>query len=79
MGAMSALLLRGAIGLPGTEEPEPPAKQQYTPRPQTQQYEGAAQPKEDAPQQREATYVTKVGEIQANSVETFLDSHDRLL
>jgi hypothetical protein len=33
----------------------------------------------DAPQQERAEYVGKVGEIQANSTETFFDSHDKLL
>jgi hypothetical protein len=50
-------------------------EQKNTPRPQ----EAGVQQKDSASQQAEAQYVNRVGDIQANSVETFLDSHDKLL
>jgi hypothetical protein len=49
-------------------------EQKNSPRPQ----EAHVQQKETASQQDEAAYVTKVGDIQANSVKTFLDSHDKI-
>jgi hypothetical protein len=74
VGAMGALLLRGDLGLPGADKPQPADEQQYTPG--TQQSIGAAQQKEDASQESAAEYVARVGDIQANSVETFLDRHN---
>jgi hypothetical protein len=84
VGAMGALMLRGDLGSPGAEQPQPPDRQQneageQRDAPGTQQNEGAAQQKEAAAQQSEAEYVARVGDIQANSVETFLDSHQKLL
>ncbi len=70
LGAMGALMLRGDLGLPGAEEPRSLDEQQDAPG--AKQNEGAAQ-------QSEAEYVARVGDIQADSVETFLDSHDKLL
>jgi hypothetical protein len=78
VGAVVALMLRGGLGLPGTEEPQRLDEQQNAPR--TQQRESAAQQEgTTSSQRREAEYVARVGEIQANSVEAFLDSHERLL
>ena len=42
------------------------------------QYSGAKQ-EQATPQDEQTTYVDEVGEIQANSVEAFLDSHEKLL
>jgi hypothetical protein len=50
-------------------------EQKNTPRPQ----EAGVQQEDSASQQAEAEYVNRVGDIQANSVVTFLDSHDKLL
>jgi hypothetical protein len=77
VGAMSALMLRVDIGLLDTEEPRPPDEQENAPR--SQGKEAAAQQEDDASQQSEDEYVARVGDIQADSVETFLDSHDKLL
>jgi hypothetical protein len=50
-------------------------KQSTTPLPQ----EAGVEQKDDAPQQdEEARYVKKVGELQADAVEVFLASHDKL-
>jgi hypothetical protein len=68
-------MLQGDLGLPAREEPQPAGEQGNTP-----QRQGAANDRpEDASQQDEAEYTSKVGDIQSKSVETFLDSHDRLL
>jgi hypothetical protein len=69
VGAMVALMMRGDLGLPASEKP-PPSEEQGN----AQQTE-----KQDDSQQSEADYVGKVGRIQSSSVETFLDSHDKLL
>jgi hypothetical protein len=91
-GAMGALLLQGDLGLPGRGEPRPSAEQADTPQHQRadaersrqekaadQQEEAAVQQKVTAPPLTEADYVSKVGDIQAKAVETFLDGHDRLV
>jgi hypothetical protein len=73
VGAMGALMLPGdggSGGSPGSAESLPPNEQGNA---------AQSQQKEDASQQSEAEYVARVGDIQADSVETFLDSHDRLL
>ncbi len=71
VGVMTALILRGDLSLPGTEEPQQLDEQQNAPRSQERG--------ETAAGQSEAEYVARVGDIQADSVETFLDSHDKLL
>ena len=76
VGAMGALMLKGNGGLSDTEEAQPAQGQHNAPQSQNK---GAAQQEEDASQQSEAEYVAGVGDIQADSVETFLDSHDKLL
>jgi hypothetical protein len=85
VGATVALMLQGDLGLPAREEPQPAGEQGNTPQRQgaandrSQQKEAGPGQKENASQQDEAKYTSKVGEIQSESVETFLDSHDRLL
>jgi translation initiation factor IF-2-like protein len=100
VGVMTALILRGDLSLPGTEEPQQLGEQQNAPRsqenePAAQQPEKAASEHNEAGEQKnaprsqergeaaaeqsEAEYVAKVGDIQADSVKTFLDSHDKLL
>jgi hypothetical protein len=93
--------LRGDLGLPRAEEPQPSEEQGNAPRPQekdaagqqneagqqqdapaAQQKDAAAEQKqaeEAAAQQSEAEYLARVGDIQSNAVETFLDSHNKLL
>ena len=92
VGAIGALMLRGDLNLPGREEPQSLNEQENAARPQEkdaakqkeaakQEEEAASQPeqKEVAAQLNEAEYVSKVGEIQNDSVETFLASHEKLL
>jgi hypothetical protein len=83
VGATTTLIIQGDLSLPAREEAGPnghqgdtggAVEQKNTPRPQ----EADVQQKETASQQDEAAYVTKVGDIQANSVKTFLDSHDKI-
>jgi hypothetical protein len=52
-------------------------KQQDTPG--TRERQGAAQQEEGAAKHSEAEYIARIGDIQADSVQTFMDSHDKLL
>jgi hypothetical protein len=75
VGATTALMLQGTLSLPAREEPQPAGEQGNAP-----QRQGAANDRpEDAPQLDEAEYISKVGDIQSKSVETFMDSHERLV
>src|SRR5918997_2535424 len=69
VGAMVALMMRGDLGLPVSGNPLQSEEQ------------GNAQKTEKLgdSQLSEADYVGEVGKIQSSSVETFLDSHDKLL
>jgi hypothetical protein len=89
VGAVAALLV-GNLSWPtgGSARPEEPSQaggQGKAPQRQQvhtgrSQYEKAGVKREqDASQNQKATYVHRVGEIQANAVETFLDSHEKLL
>jgi hypothetical protein len=81
IGAMGALMLRGDLGSPGADEAQPPQGGQKAPRSQDKaaaEGELGVQQAEDASHQREAEYVARVGDIQADAVETILDSHDKL-
>jgi DNA repair exonuclease SbcCD ATPase subunit len=69
VGAMAALILRGDMGSPASEEPQPSEEQANA-----QQSEKQANSK-----QSEANYTSEIGKIQSRSVATFLDSHDKLL
>jgi hypothetical protein len=69
VGAMAALILRGDLGSPASEKPRPSEEQANA-----QQSEKQANSK-----QSEANYTSEIGKIQSRSVETFLDSHDKLL
>ena len=85
VGAMAALMIRGDLRLPPREEPGPSGEQGNTPQrreanaDQLQQKEGADQQEDTTSQQDEAEYASKVGDIQGKSVETLLDSHDKVL
>ena len=85
VGATTALMLRGDLSFPAKEEPRPSGQQGNTPQRQgavadgSQQKEAGADQEEAASQQDETEYTSKVSDIQSNSVETFLDSHDRFL
>jgi hypothetical protein len=89
IGAVGALVISGDVSPPTGERTRP---NEVSPRGEqgksaqhkeagadlAQQHSGPARG-HTTPQDTETTYVDEVGEIQANSVETFLDSHNRLL
>jgi hypothetical protein len=82
VGAVAALMVSGNLSLPAgerarSEEPSPEGEQGKSP--QRQQAKADAKPGQVAPQDKQTTYVNEVGEIQAKSVEAFLDSHEKLL
>jgi hypothetical protein len=86
VGATTALVMQGDLSSPAKKEPQAPAQQGNTPQHQgavadrSQEQKPAAQPAEKAAsQQDEAEYVSKVGDIQSKSVQTFLDSHDKFM
>ncbi len=62
---------------PAAQQPEKAASEQN----EAGEQENAprSQEQEEAAGQSEAEYVARVGDIQADSVETFLDSHDKLM
>jgi hypothetical protein len=76
VGALATLMLRDDVGLTRREAPRLPHEQGNAPRPQEND---AAERELAADQQNEAEYLARVGDIQADSVQTFLDSHDKLL
>lgn len=84
VGAMGALLIQGGPILPTREEPRPAGEQGDAPEESraestwSQQEETTAGAKDAASRQDESEYVREVGEIQANAVETFSDSHSKL-
>jgi hypothetical protein len=90
MGAVTALVMSGNIGSPTGErtrldESSPPGEQGRSAQPKqadagvSQQQNSGARRGQVTPQERQTTYVDEVGEIQAGSVEAFLDSHEKLL
>jgi hypothetical protein len=90
IGAVAALVVRGNLSLPageraGPKEPSPAGEQGKSPQRQQEHTDKAKQEIADAERGQAATedeltqYVDGVGEIQANSVEAFLDSHEKLL
>jgi hypothetical protein len=90
VGAMTALLVTGDLSRFTKEEPSqkelsPSGQQGNTPHRQQADAGRSHQKKSDAEQERadsqqaQTTYVNRVGDIQSKSVETFLDSHDKLL
>jgi hypothetical protein len=90
VGATTTLIIQGDLKVPAREVSAPDDNQSDTPHrrgaeaDQSQQQKAAAQQGEAVEQktashQDVAEYLTKVGDIQASSVETVLDSHDRVL
>ena len=88
VGGVGALMLRGDLNLPGREEAQPLDEQRNAARSQGKEaaeqkgaaeQENAAEQKDAAEQASEAEYVRKVGDLQNGSVETFLESHEKLL
>ena len=91
IGAVAALMVSGNLSAPsgeraGPDESGAPGKQVESTQhkkadadvAQQQSYSGAKR-EQTSPQDEQTTYVDEVGEIQANSVEAFLDSHEKLL
>jgi hypothetical protein len=90
VGAITALLIQGDLRWPIREEPR---QQELSPSGQqgdtlhreqadagrSQRGKADAEQEKAASQQAQTTYVNRVGDIQSNSVETSLDSHDKLL
>jgi hypothetical protein len=90
VGAVAALVVRGNLSWPTGErarsgEPSPAGEQGKPPQrlqanaDRSQQENSDAKRGQAAPQDEQTPYVSAVGEIQANSVETFLDSHEKVL
>jgi hypothetical protein len=90
VGAVAALLAGGNLSWPTgesakREEPSQAGGQGKAPQRQqvhtgrSQDDKAGVKREQDASQDQKATYVHRVGEIQANAVETFLDSHQKLL
>jgi len=82
VGAVAALVASGNLGWPTGERSRPgepgPAGEQGKPS-QRQQEEAGAKREQAATHDNQIQYVSEVGEIQANSVEVFSDSHEKLL
>jgi hypothetical protein len=64
VGATTALIVQGDLSMPTSEEHESA---------------GDREAYADQSQQEKADYVSEVGDLQAKSTQTFLDSHDRLV
>jgi len=85
VGATTALMIQGDLSLPTREEPEPAGEQGDTPQhggadgDRPQQKEAGTEQEEATSRQDETEYVSRIGEIQASSVETFMDSHDLIV
>lgn len=90
VGAAAALMVGGTLSWPtgersGPREPNPASERDKPPERQQaevdrpQQEETGAERDQAATQDRQIQYVSGVGEIQANSVEAFSDSHEKLL
>jgi hypothetical protein len=68
-GVIAALMMRGDLGLPASEKQRQSGEQADA---QQSEQQGNAQ-------QSDANYTSEIGKIQSSSVETFLDSHNKLL
>jgi hypothetical protein len=90
VGAVAALLVSGNASLPIGETTRPDESSLAGEQGKSAQYEQAdtdlaqqqdsgAKQRQATPQDRQTTYVDEVGEIQANSVDAFFDSHEMLL
>src|SRR5215203_4440725 len=90
VGAVATLMVSGNLSWPPgerarPEKPNPAGEQGKSPQPQQantdrpQQEKADAKREQVASQDKQLPYVDVVGEIQADSVEAFLDSHEKLL
>src|SRR5215213_9190965 len=90
VGAVAALVVGGDLSwptgersgsgqrVPASERGKPPQRQRAD-ADRSQQEEAGAKQEQTATQDNQIQYVSEVGEIQANSVEAFSDSHEKLL
>jgi hypothetical protein len=86
VGATVALMLDDRLNVSGGQEPQPAAQQGDAPQrhgaaaDEPQEKDAGAWRKEEATLPlSEAEYVGRVGDTQSSAVETFMDSHDKLL
>jgi hypothetical protein len=90
VGAVAALVVSGNLSAPIGETTRPDesspageqgksAQHEQADTDPAQQQDSGAKQGQATPQDRQVTYVDEVGEIQANSVDTFLDSYEKLL
>jgi hypothetical protein len=90
IGAVAALVVGDNLSLPAGERAKPqepsaageqgnPSQRQQANADRSQQENPDAKRGQAAPQDNQTAYVHEVGEIQANSVGTFLDSHEKVL
>jgi len=90
IGVVAALMVSGNVSSPTGEKVRPessspagehnkPAQPEQAETELTQQQFSDAKRGQASPQDRQTTYVDEVGEIQAGSVDAFLDSHEMLL
>ena len=90
VGAVAAMVASGDLSRPAGERAKPDApssageqgnsaQRQQANADRSQQENSDAKRGQAAPQDEQTAYVHEVGEIQADSVETFLDSHEMFL
>jgi hypothetical protein len=90
IGAVTAMVISDDLSWPAGERAKPEApssagERGMSPRSQqanadrSQQDKAGSKREQAAPQDEQTTYVDEVGDIQADAVEAFLDSHKRLL
>jgi hypothetical protein len=90
LGAVAALVVRGNLSWPtgersGPGEPNPggergnPPQRQQEDADRSQQEKAGAKREQPATRSKQVTYVSEVGEIQADSVGVLSDSHEKLL
>jgi hypothetical protein len=90
VGAVTALVISGNLSWPAgkranPEEPSPvgekgkPPQRQQADADRPKQENASAEREQAASQDTRVQYVNEVGEIQANAVEAFLNSHEKLL
>jgi hypothetical protein len=85
VGAVAALVASGNLSWPTGDGASPAGEQGESAQRQqadvdrSQQGKAGAKQEQAVSQDNQTTYVRGVGEIQANSVETFLDSNEKLL
>ena len=90
VGAVTALVISGNLSRPAgkgasPEEPSPvgekgkPPQRQQADAVRPKQEDASAEREQAASQDTRVQYVNEVGEIQANAVEAFLNSHEKLL